>query len=613
MSYSGRDGSAGTSRVPRVAGETLGAHTQTPASSEEDRLQAVERLGLFGTDTDAGFCQIVELAAAALGTPIALMSLVGRDRMWFAAKVGLEMSGLSCDQAFCAHAIAAGDDQPFVVADALADPRFVDSTLVAGTEAIRSYAGQVVRDREGYRVGTLCVLDRARREFDQHQQRILMQLAALAEHELRRIGDMQLIVQLDTAQRNKSLIVTTLDEGLVFHDRTGAIIEWNPAAERVLGLSGDELCGRTSADPRWLATHPDGTIWPGDSHPAMVALRTGEPVTGAVMGIHRPDGSAIWVRVNAQPIRDISGAVTAVLAVFVDITEEHRLAQALTRFRFLFEHSNDIIIVLDSERTVRYATPSLTRILGVPTDQPDLAAALEILTHPDDRSVIADGFSAVRDGAGHGEPFTVRVRDRRGSWRHLEFLGVNLLDEPAVAGVVLTARDVTDRELLACELTRRATHDSLTGLANRALFEQKVAEALLRAEADGHTIAVCYLDLDLFKNVNDTYGHSAGDNVLRAFAGRLRTATRPGDLAARIGGDEFAMLLTSVHGPDDALAIATRLRHSIVAPEPEIRTSIGVALNTPGDTPDDLLRRADTAQYTAKAARNSAVHMLHTD
>lgn len=76
-----------------------------------------------------------------------------------------------------------------------------------------------------------------------------MQLAVLAEHELRRVGDMQLIVQLDTAERTKSLIVTTLNEGLVFHDRTGAIIEWNPAAERVLGLSGDELCGRTSADP----------------------------------------------------------------------------------------------------------------------------------------------------------------------------------------------------------------------------------------------------------------------------------------------------------------------------------------------------------------------------
>ena len=143
--------------------------------------------------------------------------------------------------------------------------------------------------------------------------------------------------------------------------------------------------------------------------------------------------------------------------------------------------------------------------------------------------MIADGFSTIRDGSGDGEPFTVRVRDRNGPWRHLEFLGVNLLDEPAVAGIVLTARDVTDRELLAGELTRRATHDSLTGLANRALFDQKVAEALVRAEEDGHTIAVCFLDLDLFKHVNDTYGHSAGDNVLRTCTPALppSTATSP--------------------------------------------------------------------------------------
>lgn len=114
----------------------------------------MQRLSPFGTDTHVGFCQIVELAAAALGTPIALISLVDRDRLWFTAKVGLQISGLSSHQAFCAQAIADGEDQPFVVADALADSRFLDNPLVAGLEAIRFYADQVIRDREGYRVGT---------------------------------------------------------------------------------------------------------------------------------------------------------------------------------------------------------------------------------------------------------------------------------------------------------------------------------------------------------------------------------------------------------------------------------------------------------------------------
>jgi diguanylate cyclase (GGDEF)-like protein len=158
-------------------------------------------------------------------------------------------------------------------------------------------------------------------------------------------------------------------------------------------------------------------------------------------------------------------------------------------------------------------------------------------------------------------------------------------------------------------LTRQAFIDSLTGLANRALFRFRLQQAFHRAERRGELLAVMFLDLDRFKSINDTLGHAAGDQLLASVAERLLASVRPEDTVARLGGDEFTVLLEGVPDLRETLAIAERILERMRAPftiageERSVRTSIGIALRTPAHAqPDDLLREADAALYRAKEA-----------
>src|SRR5438105_3662973 len=176
-----------------------------------------------------------------------------------------------------------------------------------------------------------------------------------------------------------------------------------------------------------------------------------------------------------------------------------------------------------------------------------------------------------------------------------------------VHGLFLSAASVAS--LAAWRLNEeQALHDSLTRLANRRLFRDRVDHALARVQRRAVRLAVLFIDLDGFKNVNDTLGHAAGDEALTVMAGRVSACIRSADTAARLGGDEFAVLIEDIHGEGEAIQVAERLLDSLVQPlrvrgkELEIGASIGIAVNVPGESIDDLMRHADVAMYSAKAA-----------
>ena len=194
-----------------------------------------------------------------------------------------------------------------------------------------------------------------------------------------------------------------------------------------------------------------------------------------------------------------------------------------------------------------------------------------------------------------------------GQWRTVDVVITNLLDEPDVGAIVLNGRDVTERHALEQELNHQAFHDTLTGLANRALFLDRLSHAMDRGDRGADPVAVLFLDLDDFKTVNDSFGHPAGDQLLVAVAERIRSATRPGDTVARFGGDEFAVLVESGTMPEAAEAVAERITEALAPTfrvqtnDVAMRASIGIALGQrPQETPDDLLRDADLAMYLAK-------------
>jgi diguanylate cyclase (GGDEF)-like protein len=226
--------------------------------------------------------------------------------------------------------------------------------------------------------------------------------------------------------------------------------------------------------------------------------------------------------------------------------------------------------------------------------------------------------------AGTSVSIESRLQHRDGSQRDVEAVYISLIDDPSVQGTVLTIRDITERKILEEELKHQAFHDALTGLANRALFHDRVEHALARHARHRQPIAVLFLDLDDFKVVNDSLGHLAGDELLRGVADRLQGCLRVGDTAARLGGDEFAVLIEEVTDPKAAAGLAERIISSLSGPftlegrEIFVHASIGYALSDQETrNAEELLRAADVAMYAAKAGGKGGYQAyrpaLHTE
>jgi diguanylate cyclase (GGDEF)-like protein/PAS domain S-box-containing protein len=278
------------------------------------------------------------------------------------------------------------------------------------------------------------------------------------------------------------------------------------------------------------------------------------------------------------------------------------------RVHALLDGASDMVSVLDADGIRREVSPSVTSVLGYRPEEL-VGASFFALVHPDDVERVVDYYVEMLYRPGFGAPIELRYRDHVGDWRYLEAVFNNLLDDPEVGGLIVSARDITERKAFEAELTRQAYHDALTGLPNRSLFMAHLTQALAAPGADRHELAVMFVDLDRFKNVNDSLGHSAGDSLLVAVAQRLSSCIRAGDMVARFGGDEFTVLLGRINGVDEAVQVAHRMIEQIHRPfmldghEVCTGASIGIRPSRPPHgTAEDLLRDADAALYQAKGA-----------
>jgi diguanylate cyclase (GGDEF)-like protein/PAS domain S-box-containing protein len=330
------------------------------------------------------------------------------------------------------------------------------------------------------------------------------------------------------------------------------------------------------------------------------------------MPVQRELGGLLLVASQSRQPAEIQEALQTLGAQVALALESEALIEDLhrrrsdERFRRLVQNSSDLITVMEADWTIRYQTPSVERVLGY---QPDelLGTNLGELIHLQDTERMAQLLARTSRHDGVNGPIECQMLHADGRWLTVETIS-NHVDDDELRGYVLTSRDVTDRKALEDQLKHQAFHDSLTGLANRALFANRVQHLLERRHWNGVGCAVFFLDLDDFKTVNDSLGHAAGDELLRAVADRLRNHMRAGDTAARLGGDEFALLLEELVDEREVLAAADRILGALQAPfavqgkEVVARASIGIALpdlDRPQEA-DELLRNADMAMYTAK-------------
>ena len=603
--------------------------------AEEARLQALHALGLLDTPREDRFDRFTRLALAAFGVPLALVSLVDRERQWFKSHAGLDYRETPRPLAFCSHAIAL--DDMLVVPDTLADERFVTHPHVTGAPGIRFYAGQPLHSVDGQPLGTLCIIDTAPRTFGDADRRMLCDLAQLVQDELNRdvlvaartreLQDKNATLELtmrlreaaEQALRQKQelldAVLETVDVGVVACDADGHLMLFNRAARAFHGLDADSALPQADWPAHYDLYGEDGlTPLAPEQIPLVRALR-GERVIDAGMTIHVPGAPARRLLASGRALHGTAGEPLGAVVAMKDVTEldasRARLAESGEWLRTIADNVPALIAYVDTDLRYRFANERYREWFGVKT------ADMIGKTVPD---AMGEAFYAPRREAlerclaGHASHLEIEEQ-RRGRTRVISSTYLPHLRDGIVQGIYVLSTDATSAREYERQLHALAHSDHLTGLPNRRSYEERFAQAIARARRGATPLALAYLDVDHFKQINDSLGHAVGDAVLREFARRLGATVRATDTVARLAGDEFVIVLEQVGSPLECERIAAKLLDAIRAPFQldghtlAVTSSIGIAWSARPDQAA-LAHAADDGLYRSKHAGRDTVSVL---
>jgi diguanylate cyclase (GGDEF)-like protein/PAS domain S-box-containing protein len=417
---------------------------------------------------------------------------------------------------------------------------------------------------------------------------------------------------LRSSEARYRLLIERMREGLAQVDNDGTLQFVNTRFCEMVGYSREELIGRQV-----------NFLMASEEDVEMVRARCASRKTGASdqyeVRFRRKDGTVIWVEIGGAPVTDPTGEVIGSIGVHVDITGRRAAAEALreseARYRLMAENSTDLITRVTVNGTILYASDASRRLLGYePAEIVGLRA--RALIHEDDREEVRQLARLIHQTG--PTTFSYRVRRKDGSlvWFETTSRAVKRETDEGDEEIVSVSRDISERRRAEEQIEYQAYHDALTGLPNRWLFRDRLTVALAQARRLKKPLAVMFGDLDRFKLVNDTLGHTFGDELLKTVAYRLKSTLREEDSIARMGGDEFTVLITDLKGAEDALTIAQKLLDVVAQPmrveghDLFITTSIGIAMfPDDGDSAEVLLKNADQAMYRAKESGRSAVQL----
>ncbi|GEC90652.1 bifunctional diguanylate cyclase/phosphodiesterase [Brevibacillus brevis] len=391
---------------------------------------------------------------------------------------------------------------------------------------------------------------------------------------------------------------------LAITDHKGIILRANEQFCRISKYERSELIGK---DHRILNSgyHPKGffkEMWS--------CIRSGQVWRGEIRN-RAKDGSYYWVDTTIVPFKNQAGEIYQYLSIRSDITARKQMEDELKRseekYRIIAENTSDIISIINLDGDFLYLSPSHKRVWEHTVPDEEIHNLFEWIVE-DDRDIFA---YAIQHAFSTRKEYMVecRINTQINDVIWTESKINPIMDEEGnVTKLLLVTRDVTDRKQSEETIHHLAYHDALTDLPNRRMYVQQLSKEMMQAKRFQSNLAVLFLDLDRFKDVNDSFGHDVGDMLLIEAANRLQACLKPGDVVARLGGDEFTIMQNQLQDRSEAAALAEQIMNQLQRPFEldghvfNVSCSIGIALYPQdGDNPEDLLKRADTALYTVKS------------
>jgi len=427
-------------------------------------------------------------------------------------------------------------------------------------------------------------------------------LASVADHLALAISRNATEKALRQSERKHRAIFENATEGIFQISLDHDLLSANPAMARIFGHDSlEDLMADSKGFLQRIIASED-----------RVRLLSRSLQHGAAQNVEldsiTADGRKIWVSMNMRTVKRSDGSISHLEGSVRDVSmrkkAERRLAIQKGLFQQLFDNSPQGILLLGKDGAPMDINPSFTSLFGY--DRSDLHSLFEMLLHPESLEESFAFISTVLGGTSVSTETQRRTKD--GRVIPVSMLGYPYVLEGTISGAFFIFSDISERKNYEDQLTRQALRDNLTGLPNRVLFMDRLNRAMTRQQRNTeYRFAVLMIDLDSFKRVNDTLGHQAGDHLLQEVAARLTRCLRTVDTVARMGGDEFAVLLEDFQSNQEAIGITRRLLEAVRQPlsilerEVLVSASVGVVLQTTRYTsPNDLLRDADISMYRSK-------------
>ncbi|QYF92982.1 EAL domain-containing protein [Massilia sp. PAMC28688] len=402
-------------------------------------------------------------------------------------------------------------------------------------------------------------------------------------------------------------MLASVEQAVIVTDLSGAILFWNQAAERQYGWAASEVLGRD------IVSVVPATTSQAQATQIMERLQQGESWSGEFLVRHR-SGRQMPVHVTDAPMRDERGRLMGVIGISTDMTEQKKTEKALQLSNMVYQAIGEAIMVLDMAGLVVAINPAFTALTGF-SEAELLGVSADVLVSAANGHFIGPDAEPVLSRTGHWSG-SVRTRSKSGDDCHL-WLTIDTIFDANDRGKlrICMFSAITDQKRAKETIWLQANYDVLTGLPNRSMFRDRLEHEIGKAGRSRQQLALLFIDLDQFKEVNDTLGHHVGDELLKEVAGRLVSCVREVDTVARIGGDEFTVIIGELADRASVERIAGCIVHAMAQPfhvggnRLHVSASVGITLY-PADARDaaTLIKNADQAMYAAKNHGRNQFH-----